>query len=405
MQKILGIITIAGLSAACSAQSSPQAWRGGEKSTVSMQSSDGKDSYEVRIQDGKITAKMNGEDVPPERVVRTKSGDRDVIEIRDENGNVVKTFDMLGSGLSGGNLYIAPHVRNGSTLIATAVPKAARAGGFRATDSVHEHSGEDVAAVETMDNPPPVMVGVTMTEPDDSVLEFLKLEKGVVFDRIIDDLPAAKAGILVGDILVEVKGEKNINQERFREILRGTKPGDTLAVKVARAGGEVHAVTLSLVAFDAKALGRTEAKADNADNGWDAMSHQDSHKNWENAHKALEEAMKQLRDNPNLQPEAMKKTLKESLEKAMESVKQAKDSLRDVQIFSNNGQWNTPQGATKFRLAPGQNRLMVVPSDPTTAITPAMPEVDDGRIQKLEKKMEELNKKLDKIAKMLEDRK
>ena len=74
--------------------------------------------------------------------------------------------------------------------------------------------------------------------------------------------------------------------------------------------------------------------------------------------------------------------------------------MRDVQIFSNNGQWN--QGTPKLRMAPnGQNKLMVVPGTPI----PSMPGMDDERINKLEQKVDDLNNKLDAIMELLKDRK
>ncbi len=390
---ITGLVAIAGLCAIASARPAYQEAKSTSRSTISVQSNDGTDTYDIRMTDGKVIAKRNGEVIPEDRIRKTQNGDEVTIDILDEEGNVLKSFNL--------NKATSPRVQmralagqSGKTW-SSAAPKAAK-GGFRAIEPVE---GFALATAPDMtDNPPPVMVGVTMSEPEASVLEFLKLEKGVVFDRVIDDLPAAKSGVKAGDILVEVKGEKNIDQERFREILRGTKAGDTLEIKVARAGGEIQTLNLSLVAFDAKALGRAEPGEDMYKSPLEVYSHGGSHKNWDDAHKALTEAMANLKSAKI--DEKVQKSIKESLAKAMESLAEAKESMRDVQIFSNNGQWN--QATPKLRMAPnGQNKLMVVPGTPI----PPMPGVDDERINNLEQKVDDLNKKLDAIMELLKDRK
>lgn len=391
---ITGLVAIAGLCASiAAARPAYQEAGSGPKSTISMQSNDGTDTYDIRMTDGKVVAKRNGELVPEDRIRKTQNGDEVKIDILDEEGNVLKSFD-LNRALSPKTQWRGTAGQTGRAW--TAAPKAAK-GGFRAAEPI-EVEGFALAP-SIMDNPPPVMVGVTMSEPEASVLEFLKLEKGVVFDRVIDDLPAAKGGVKAGDILVEVKGERNVDQERFREILRGTKAGDGLEIKVARAGGEIQTLKLSLVAFDTKALGQVEVAGEELDKSpIEVYSHGGSHKNWEEAHKALAEAMANLKSAKI--DETVQKSIKDSLAKAMESLAEAKESLRDVQIFSNNGQWN--QATPKLRMAPnGQNKLMVVPGTPL----PSMPGMNDERIEKLEQKVDDLNQKLDAIMELLKSRK
>lgn len=391
---ITGLVAIVGLCASvAAARPAYQEAKSSSKSMISVQSNDGTDTYDIRVTDGKVVAKRNGEVIPEDRIRKTQNGDEVTIDILDEEGNVLKSFDLNKATTPKVHLRAVP----GQTAKtwSSAAPKAK--GGFRAIEPA-EGGAFAITAPDIMDNPPPVMVGVTMSEPGPSVLEFLKLEKGVVFDRVIDGLPAAKAGVQAGDILVEIKGEKNIDQERFREILRGTKAGDALEMKVARAGGEIQTLKLSLVAFDAKALGRAEPDEDMYKNPLEVYSHGGSHKNWDDAHKALTEAMANLKSAKL--DEKVQKTIKDSLAKAMESLEEAKDSMRDVQIFSNNGQWN--QRSPKLRVAPnGENKLIVVPGTPT----PSMPGMDDERINKLEKKVDDLNRKLDSIMELLKDRK
>src|SRR5690606_9818510 len=58
------------------------------RSVMVMRQDDGENSYEVRIEDGRVTAKVNGRDVPQDRIVR----EDDRVEILGKDGEVLATF-------------------------------------------------------------------------------------------------------------------------------------------------------------------------------------------------------------------------------------------------------------------------------------------------------------------------
>jgi len=70
---------------------------------------------------------------------------------------------------------------------------------------------------------------------------------GVVIAKVLKGSPAAKAGLRVGDVLLNVGERKITRHNDIDRAIDGLKHGDKLAVKVKRAGKETT-VKLTLVA-------------------------------------------------------------------------------------------------------------------------------------------------------------
>jgi putative serine protease PepD len=69
---------------------------------------------------------------------------------------------------------------------------------------------------------------------------------GVKFSDVTPGSPAAKAGLKADDVMVEFDGKPIQNLYDFTYALRGKAPGDTVKVKVMRAGAPLEvSVTLS----------------------------------------------------------------------------------------------------------------------------------------------------------------
>jgi hypothetical protein len=403
------------------------------KSVTVMTESNGKDTYKVTITDDEVSAEINGEKVPAERI-RRKDGK---IEILDANGGVVKTFRMMtgndiavqgfdlgnigelrrkidrdAAGLREGRVWIGERPGQGGGQDGDGPRREVRIrgdgkGGFRVENQDKVGKGwapgqGDVAIANT--TPPPVMIGITMSEPEDSVLEFLNIENAIRVDRVVEGLPGALAGLKSGDLIIEVKGEKGIGQERLREILRGAKPGDELAIKVARKGNQTQDVTLKLAAFDQSKLGMS-VPGDGDDNQRQVtVVRPPQTRMWDEAQKKLDEAMKSLKDNPNLQPEALKKQLDEAMSKASDALKSAQEQMRGG---LNQMRFRLNQnGDETVTIFPGQNgdelpRLLEIPAIPQT---PRMDAGAERRIEALERKIDNLNKRMDEIRDLLKEK-
>jgi DNA-binding transcriptional MerR regulator len=77
-----------------------------------------------------------------------------------------------------------------------------------------------------------------MSQPGEDLREELDLDEGegVLVDRVIEGLPAAKAGLKQGDVIVEFDGERPVSAQTIREVLEKKDVGDTVNVTVLREG-------------------------------------------------------------------------------------------------------------------------------------------------------------------------
>lgn len=83
-----------------------------------------------------------------------------------------------------------------------------------------------------------VVLGITMSEPDQVVLEHLGLEPGaaVKIDRVYEGLPADKAGLEPNDIIVRIDRETHVSTENLSELLAEHDPGETVEIEAIRKG-------------------------------------------------------------------------------------------------------------------------------------------------------------------------
>ena len=208
---------------------------GQSSSTVVMRQDDGENSYEVRIAEGKTTAKVNGKDVPEDRIVREDG----TIRILGKDGQTLTTFQE-------------PVVKQGERR----APRAARPPRAMRIEPRTPQPPEPPQAPEAEPAKPKVMVGILMDQANQEQLKEADLDEGteaIVIQGIIPGLPAESAGIREGDIITEIDGKKPATQERLREVLMGKKPGDAVSLTVHREGGD-KAIRVRLEKYDATKL-------------------------------------------------------------------------------------------------------------------------------------------------------
>ena len=63
--------------------------------------------------------------------------------------------------------------------------------------------------------------------------------KGVLFSDVVNNSPAAKAGLKAGDIMIEFDGKAIQTLSDYAFVLRQKKPGDMVVVVVKRNGQDV----------------------------------------------------------------------------------------------------------------------------------------------------------------------
>ncbi len=81
-------------------------------------------------------------------------------------------------------------------------------------------------------------LGVNIREIDTERAKELKLreEAGVEITRIVEDSPAAKAGLKVGDVVLAYNGQQVEGMEQFSRFVRETPPGRDVKLLISRDG-------------------------------------------------------------------------------------------------------------------------------------------------------------------------
>ncbi|MCL4221429.1 MAG: PDZ domain-containing protein [Phycisphaerales bacterium] len=175
------------------------------------------ESLQVTIVNDEIKVVRNGKPVPPERVKR----DGDKVKVLDENGQVVSEI----------NLAISDEPWQWEKSVSVSIPP-------------EEH--------------PPVMLGITMGEPDESLRAHLGLgdRQVIMLDNVMSGLPAAEAGLKRYDIIIAIEGsDDGVSPSRLLEVLKGKQPGDELKLRVLR-GGQKETYTIKLRPYDEAALNK-----------------------------------------------------------------------------------------------------------------------------------------------------
>lgn len=355
----------------------------GVQSRTVIQSSDGNDSYKVEISGNKVKAWHNDKALSKDRIRRT----RDKVELLDSDGQVMHTFRLnsMGGGAveipGGGRFFFR---EGGPEFVQPPVPP--------------EAPGADII----IQNAPPVMLGITMSEPDEGVLDEVNrelegdgIDTGIVVDRVIEGLPAHKAGLKAGDVIIAVGRQRGVGQEELRDILRAKEPGDALELKVFREG-KAREVVIKLDKFDASRLNPGMPGAQMGVEGMPDWLHRfgwEGGAQFEDARKAMEKALKELQENENLQPEKMRGEAQKALEKALKAFREAEKSGQlQLERFMGPGQ-------------DGKTWIWGGRPDQFYAIPPQTPRADGDTSRKLDRladQLERLNRRLDELERRLD---
>ncbi|RJP74158.1 MAG: PDZ domain-containing protein [Candidatus Zixiibacteriota bacterium] len=91
---------------------------------------------------------------------------------------------------------------------------------------------------QAQDDNPRGYLGVYLEDLDQQMRETLNYDQsgGVLVDDVVRGGPADRAGLQHGDVIVQFKGERINDQNRLRELIGQTNPGDRVDLQVFRAG-------------------------------------------------------------------------------------------------------------------------------------------------------------------------
>lgn len=337
-----------------------------EQVTIITQDNNGKKVH-VEIRGDDVTAKIDGQDIPADRIRRQDGR----LEILGEDGSVV----FSTSTPRGGRAWMVQ-------------PRDGQNERYRALARVRPLEGFQWTPLTETEPAPRVMVGITMSEPDPTLLKHLGLGEtggGIVVDSVMEGMPAAAAGIKPYDIIIAINGKSPATQEVLREVLRGMNPGDELELKLVRQGAQQ---TVKVKVAERQAGPELFVPDDSGEAGG----------RFEAARKAIAEALKSLRENPDLQPEALREEAGKALEDAMKALGEAREGLAErYQMWMAPGSPDAPE-------APGLPNMLFGPEGGMQMFRlPAMGAEVERRLGDFERRLDEIQKSLDAISRKLDE--
>lgn len=365
------------LSAAAAQPATP---RTSGDTTIVISSSENGKSYSVKVHNNEVSAEIDGQPVPADRIDRKG----DVIIIKDKDGKAEKTFDV--------------GVRSARTRSTTNVVPLRNFSVQTTPDPVQGGAAWSATTAEPP-NPPPVMVGITMSNPDGALAEHLGLKEDEVFviDRVVDDLPAAKAGLEPLDVVIAIDGQRPASQDKFRETLRSKKAGDTLELTVVRKGAEKK-VKIELAAYDRAKLAPAglgqlmitpspDAVGGAAHNDWLRAMGGGSN---DEVRKHLEEALNSIRQSDKIKGDEARQQAEKALKQAIESLSQSR--ARSAERYR---ALSDAMGKDTIVLGDQPGQVFAMPGDRDVT----------RRLERLSDQLEKLNHRLDEIEHRLSEKK
>lgn len=203
-----------------------------DEHVIVIQNHDDHGEYEVKLVNGIVkVAEVDGKEIDHDRV---KLEGETIIFIG-EDGKVLTEFSVPG---------VAKWSKGENAALAWTVsaPDAPQPAQIRVTGSVEQ---------------PKVMLGINLTEPSDAVRKQLKLgsdQQAIFVEKVIDGLPAKKAGLEAYDVIVSIDGSDFANGELLSKVLRKKNPGDPLKLVVLRGGDKIR-LKAELTEYNADKLG------------------------------------------------------------------------------------------------------------------------------------------------------
>lgn len=325
--------------------------------------------YEVIVNKDGVNARVNGLRLSPDRVVKK---DNQVI-LLDEAGKEMKVISLSprASGIS-----VAPTARFN----------------FQFDDAMAER--------------PPVMLGVLLESPGDALRAHFDLpEYALMLEKVMDGLPADKAGLKAWDIVISVNGEPLDDEKTLHEALMGSEPGDEMEFVVIRRGEEIE-LEIELAAYDDEALGNNQVSVETSLPG--ALNNRTlsffgsgaPQQELESARRALEEAMRAMRSDNGAAGQQMEDARRE-IEKAMRQL----ESQRSGNFPAMRAWRLDPQGRLLQQDNTGQNEEMLEGlEDAFEARLEDLEAEFEDRMEELEGRWEQVEEMLDRMFSKFEQR-
>ena len=199
------------------------------------------ESHTVSIQniDGKITVKVNGKQIPADR-------------IKHEDGRVIILAED-GKEMAFGNIWFGDDDEHG--IMPWVMRFHGADGNEEIIDSMRLFFGHDFEFDGSSFEHPKVMLGIQLSPPGEALEIHLRLDpdSATMISRVYDGLAADEAGLEKYDIIVAINGDTPADQERIREVLSDQEPGDEITLTIIHKGKK-RKVNVELQAYSAEQL-------------------------------------------------------------------------------------------------------------------------------------------------------
>lgn len=351
--------------------------RAEDESTSDHKWSDGKNEVHITREHGKVVVRLNGDEI-----MNIDDADLFEAEIAGAHGQAARLHEMgrnLRERMRAGMAPLPPD--------APAPPLAWSAG-----------------------EAPKVMIGVTMETAEEAgakVPAGVEPDEATVITRVVEGLPAEKAGLKEGDIVIRVNGESPASPSDIREAIREMEPGNALSFRVSREGAEQD-ISITLDKYDGHRLGSPRSWSgswSDDDHAPQAMSEEDI--------KHLDELRAQMD-----QTSAQLAALGQQLARAKDNLERERLGLQMEELGSKMGELGSEMGELSGGdqwqfFTPGEHgmnlrdlpRMRIERGPGATAPRAFVIRPDgrqggaagDDRVEQLEKKLENIEKLLEKM--------
>ncbi len=199
------------------------------------------ESHTVAIQniDGKITVKVNGKEIPADR-------------IKHEDGRVIILHED-GTEMALGNIWMGDDDEHG--IMPWVMRFHGADGNEVIADSMRLFFDHDFEFDGSSFEHPKVMLGIQLAPPGEALEIHLRLDpdSATMISRVYEGLAADEAGLEKYDIIVAINGDTPVDQVRIREVLSDQEPGDEVTLTIIHEGKK-RKVNVQLQAYSAEQL-------------------------------------------------------------------------------------------------------------------------------------------------------
>lgn len=216
-------------------------------------------THEVRVESDGVTASIT---LDGNQVAKLNMSDAwTVHKVTDASGAVIATIWRSGPGASAVSASFGDIEPRSGAGGGNAGQWMARLEGLMEDEKVREGLAQARGELETAlaragREMPNVMIGITMDETSDDLVKGLGYEaaKTSSITSVVDNGPAAKAGLQAGDVIVAFDDSTSADAMAIRDALKNNNPGDQVSVSYIR-DGAVKTATLTLEAYSPQAFG------------------------------------------------------------------------------------------------------------------------------------------------------